>query len=122
MARVTPTRIAEDNEQARLAEIVGKMNDLFSGDLSEADLVDTLTTWRGKLLENETLAAQAASNTESQFAMGDFKDILTDIVIEGQESHNRIADQLLRDERIFAAMQGMLAGMVYKAFRQERGA
>ena len=98
------------------------MNDLFSGDLPGADLVGALTTWRGKLLENETLAAQAASDTESQFAMGDFKNILTDIVIEGQESHNRIADQLLRDERVFAAMKGMLAEMVYKAFRQGRDA
>ena len=40
-----------------------------------------------------------------------------DIVLEGQEAHNSIADQLLKDERIMAAMQGMLATMVYKAFR-----
>lgn len=26
-------------EQVRLAEIVGKMNDLFSGDITESDLV-----------------------------------------------------------------------------------
>lgn len=32
--------------------------------------------------------------------MGDFKDILTDIVTEGQDGHNNIADQLLKDERI----------------------
>ena len=53
--------------------------------------------------------------------MGDFKDILTDIVIEGQDGHNKIADQLLKDERIFTAMQGMLATLVYKAFHQNQG-
>ena len=63
-------------------------------------------------------AAQAASNTEQQFAMGDFKDVFTDIIIEGQEAHNNIANQLLKDERVFAAMQGMLAKMVYQAFAQ----
>jgi type I restriction enzyme M protein len=51
------------------------------------------------------------------FAMGDFKDVLTDIVIEGQEAHNSIAAQLLKDERVFAAMQGMLAKMVWQQFQ-----
>lgn len=36
------------------------------------------------------------------------------IVIEGQEAHNNIAAQLLKDERIFTAMQGMLAKMVWQ--------
>ena len=107
----------QTDEQKKLSEIVSRMNDLFSGDLSEADLVGNVATISGKLMENETLAAQAANNSESQFAMGDFKDILTDIVIEGQEAHNAIADQLLKDERIFAAMQGMLAKMVWQKFQ-----
>lgn len=111
---------AVDDEQRKLSEIVEKMNDLFSGSLTEADLVGYVTTIKGKLLENETLAEQAANNSEHQFAMGDFKDILTDIIIEGQEGHNKIADQLLKDDRIFAAMQGMLAKMVYQAFAKQQ--
>ena len=90
------------------------MNDLFAGDLSDADLVGYVTTIKGKLLESATLAKQAANNSEEQFAMGDFKEILTDIVIEGQENHNKIAEQLLKDDRVFAAMQGMLATAVYQ--------
>lgn len=108
-----------DEEQKKLSEIVGKMNDLFSSDLSEADLVGYVTTIRGKLMENETLAAQATNNSEEQFALGDFKDILTDIIIDGQEGHNRMADQLLKDDRIFAAMQGMLAKMVWQQFKRQ---
>ncbi len=105
------------DEQKRLSEIVDRMNDLFSGDLSEADLVGYVTTLKGKLLENETLAEQARNNTARQFELGDFKDILTDIIIESQEGHNKIADQFLKDERIFTAMQAMLAKMVYTALR-----
>lgn len=107
---------AAEDEEKRLAEIVQKMNDLFSGDLSEADLVGYVTTLSGKLLENETLAQQAKANTEEQFAMGDFRDIMTDLILDSQDAHNNIADQLLKDDRIFAAMQGMLAKMVFKAF------
>ncbi len=110
------TGTAAEDEKKRLSEVVGKMNDLFSGDLSEADMVGYVTTIKGKLLENETLAKQAEANTEEQFAMGDFKNILTDVVLDSQGAHNNIADQLLKDERIFAAMQGMLAKMVYQAF------
>ena len=100
---------------------IGPMNDLFAGDLSEADMVGYVTTIQGKLLENKTLAAQAATNNEEQFALGDFKTILTDIILDGQEGHNRIAEQMLKDERTFTAMQGLLARAVYAAFRERAG-
>lgn len=107
---------AHADEQKRLAEIVEKMNDLFSGNLTEGDLVGYVTTLKGKLMEDETLAEQASNNTEEQFAMGDFKDRLADIILDTQEAHNSIADQLLKDPRIFTAMQAMLAKMVYQGF------
>src|SRR5690606_17972623 len=44
------------DEKKPLAEIVGKMNDLFAGDLSEADMVGYVTTIKGKLMEDATLA------------------------------------------------------------------
>jgi type I restriction enzyme R subunit len=113
---------SQDDEQKELSEIVAKMNDLFSGNISEADFIGYVTTMAEKCLGNETLAEQAAHNTEQQFEMGDFKDIFTDIIIEGQEAHNNIAGQLLKDERIFAAMQGMLARMVWKKFQAGRSA
>jgi type I restriction enzyme R subunit len=52
--------------------------------------------------------------------MGDFKDRLTDIILDSQDAHNSIAGQLLKDERIFAAMQGMLAKMVYREFAKQQ--
>lgn len=110
---------AVDDEKRKLVELVEKMNDLFAGNLTEADLVGYVTTLKGKLLESDVLAAQAASNTATQFALGDFKNVMTDIIIDSQDGHNRIADQLLKDERVFAAMQGMLAKMVYDAFRAQ---
>lgn len=113
------TGSAVDDEKQKLAEIVGKLNDLLSGDLTEADMVGYVTTLQGKMLENETLAEQARNNSEEQFGLGDFKNIMTDLIIDGQEAHNNIADQLLKDERVFTAVQGMLARMVYKAFNSQ---
>ncbi len=113
---------AQDDEKKQLAEIVGVMNDLFGGDVSESDMVGYITTLKGKLLENEDLAAQAANNSEAQFALGTFKEAMTDAVIDSQESHNKIADQMLKDERVFTAMMGVLAKQVYKAFSERKAA
>lgn len=114
------TGAAVDDEKKQLAEIVGVMNDLFSGDITEADMVGYVTTLTGKLLENEELAAQAENNSETQFGLGSFKDALTDAVIDSQDSHNKIADQLLKDERAFSAMMGMLAKQVYREFQRRK--
>lgn len=54
--------------------------------------------------------------------IGDFKDVLTGIVIDAQDAQNSIADQLLKDERIFGVMQRMLAKMVWQQFQRGTGA
>ena len=112
------TGAAPEDIRIALKEIVSKMNDLFSGNITETDFIGSVTTWSGHLATNDKLAAQARSNSEEQFAMGDFKDAFTDIVIEAQDAHNTIADQLLKDERIFGVMQKMVAKMVWKQFQQ----
>lgn len=105
---------APPDENKALREIIQRMNDLFSGDIAEADFVGALTTWKGHLLANETLAEQARSNSEEQFELGDFKAVFTGIVIDAQDAQNHIADQLLKDDRTFSVMQKMLARMVWQ--------
>lgn len=51
--------------------------------------------------KGERYAAQARNNREVQSAMEDFKEAFAEIVIEAQDAHNHIAEQLLKDERIF---------------------
>lgn len=114
----TGTGSAPEDIRVALKEIVSKMNDLFSGHITESDFIGAVSTWQGRLATNEKLADQARNNSEEQFAMGDFKDAFTDIVIEAQDAHNNIADQLLKDERIFGVMQKMVAKMVWKQFQQ----
>jgi hypothetical protein len=72
------------------------------------------------LLADETLAEQAKANTEEQFAMGSFRDAFMDVVVDAQDAQNNIADQMLKDPRIFGAVEGMLAKMLYQQFLQGR--
>lgn len=80
-----------------------KTNALLLAHFTESDFVGAVSPWPGRLAENEKLAAQDRNNSVEQFAMGDFKDAFTDIVIEAQDAHNRSAKQLLKDERIAGA-------------------
>ena len=116
------TGAAPEDERKELREIVAKMNDLFSGDITEADFIGSVTTWQGRLMTSERLADQARNNTEEQFAMGDFKDEFTDVVIEAKDAQNHIADQLLKDERIMGVIQKMVAKMVWQKFQQSGAA
>lgn len=115
------TGSAPEDEKKALREIVAKMNDLFAGYISESDFIGAVTAWEGHLVKNEKVAAQARNNCEEQFAMGDFKDAFTDIVIDAQDAHNQIAVQLLKDERVFGVMQKMMAKMVWQKFQPSSG-
>jgi type I restriction enzyme R subunit len=103
----------KDLESQRLSEIVGRMNDLFSGDLSEADKVAYATHIRGKLLENDKLAEQAQGNTLEQFKLGDFDRVFSDVVIEGLDKYQDMASQVLNNERIRDELKSAMVKWVY---------
>ncbi|MDC8771757.1 type I restriction endonuclease subunit R [Roseateles albus] len=107
-----------EDEHKELREIVSKMNDLFAGEITEADFIGAVTAWKGHLMANEALAEQAVNNSEEQFSMGDFKDAFMDVVIDAKDAQNSIADQLLKDSRVFGVMQRMLAKMVWQQFQK----
>ena len=109
-----------DPQLARLAEIIQRMNDLFEGALSEADLLSYATHIRDKLLEHPTLAQQAQHNTKEQFALGDFRTIMLDTVVDGLERYQSMAGQVLGNERIREGFAAVLLDSVYAALR-ERG-
>ena len=105
---------APADERKELGEIVAKMSDLFTGEVTEADFIGLVTTWKGHLMASEALAEQPKNNSKEQFSMSDFKDAFMDVVIDAKDAQNSIADQLLKDERLFGVMQWMLAKMVWQ--------
>jgi type I restriction enzyme R subunit len=65
---VAPAQV-QDKTKIALAELIAKVNDLFEGDLTPGDkLVYVNDVIKGKLMESEKLAEQAANNTKEQFA------------------------------------------------------
>jgi len=82
-----------DDPLERLSRIIKKMNELFAGQLTNADYQAYATHLLGKLAENPVLAEQAQANdTVAQFAQGDYRKALTSAVVEALTSHSAMAD------------------------------
>ena len=80
----------QDKDKALLSEIIAKLNDLFTGDLSEEDKVTYVrAVIRGKLLESTTLQQQATANSKEQFgASPDLGTALMDAIISALDAHH----------------------------------
>ena len=109
-----------DPHLAKLAEIIQQMNDLFEGELSEADMIGLVTHISERMIANPVLAQQAEHNSKEQFALGDFRKIMLDTVVDGLESYQSMAGQVLSNERTREGFAIVLLDIVYAALR-ERG-
>ena len=86
-------------------EIIEKVNDLFEGELTDQDkLVYVNNVIKGKLLESETLAQQAANNTKEQFANS------PDLDSELHERHHGCARRAHDDEHAGAELRAGAGG------------
>ncbi|MCB9595077.1 MAG: type I restriction endonuclease subunit R [Sandaracinaceae bacterium] len=104
------TGAVQEPEKARLAEIIEKVNTLFEGELTDGDkLVYVNDVLLGKLLESETLAKQAASNTKEQFAASpDLNAEILNAIMEALDAHTAMSTQALGSERIRVGLRDIL--------------
>jgi type I restriction enzyme R subunit len=111
--------LPHDPQLASLAALIEQLNELFAGDLSDADLITYARHITGKLLENPVLAQQAATNTKEQFATGDFADAFLNSVVDGLGSYQSMADQVLRSEKTRQGFERLVLDLVYHGLRQQ---
>lgn len=102
----------QDKEKVLLAEIVEKLNDLFQGDVTDDDrLIYVNNVLKGKLLENATLAQQAASNTKEQFASSPaLADAIRDAIMDAFEAHSSMSKQALGSAHVRQGLADVLLG------------
>lgn len=110
-----------DKEKALLAEIIARVNDLFEGDLSDDDkLIYVNNVIKGKLLESEVLAEQAANNTKEQFANSpDLANEILYAIMDALAAHSTMSKQALESDRVQRGLKDILldqAGL-YEALR-----
>jgi type I restriction enzyme R subunit len=101
----------------RLREIIQKMNDLFEGELTDADQINFVNHIRDKMLENPVLAQQAAANKRDQFAASpDFHEAMMTAVVNAYDNHMSMSEQVLKKDNVKAGLKEILKDLVYEAF------
>lgn len=115
------TGSVQEKQKDYLALIIEKVNGLFEGDLSDTDqLVYVNGALKGKLLENDLLVQQAASNSKEQFANSpDLGKALMDAIMDAFEAHQSMSTQALGSERVRQGLRDILLGpaQLYEALR-----
>ena len=106
------TGMVRDEEKVRLGEIIEKVNDLFSGDLTDSDkLVYVNNVLKGKMLESEVLKKQAGSNSKQQFASSpDLHAELDAAIIDALDAHQEMSTQALNSKTVRRGLVELLLG------------
>jgi len=102
-----------------LSLIIQKMNELFSGNLTQADFRGYATTLISKLVEDATLREQAEANdTVEAFGNGAYESTLNQAVVEALENHSMMAEQALKHPQVIKGLANLLLEDVYQRLRQ----
>jgi len=117
--RLTPptdlgSALGGDPVRAQLAAIIRRMNELFEGDLTDADFLNFTNYVRDKMVENPVLQQQARANSKEQFALGEFQAALTRATIATLGNHRAMAEQVFADERKRAGFGAILLDLVWE--------
>lgn len=118
------TGSVQDKEKALLSQIVDKLNDLFTGDLTDNDQLSYALTVKNKMLEDSTLIQQANSNLKKQFANSPtLMKSLIDAIIDAHDAHSEMSRQALSSEVIRQGLKDVLMGpgQLYEALQNIDG-
>ncbi len=100
-------------EQVYLSEIIQRLNTVFEGELTDADIVSYTTHIRDKMLESEVVRQQARANTQEHLLLSpDFERELQNVIIAAMANHMSMSKQLLGNEEKMAYFRRVIAHML----------
>lgn len=111
----------KDPEKELLSAIVGHMNLLFEGELTDDDMLNYARTITDKVRENKKVVQQVANNTKEQAMMGGFADAINDAVIDSLDAHQNLATQVLNEDRIKKGLADIVYGLLAKSLNAGGG-
>ena len=98
-----------------LAEVIEKINDLFSGDHPDSSVRSVVTHVKDRLEDSETLQQQAQNNSLAQFsASPDLHSEFLTAVIGAMDSSADLSAQILNNPELSQKLLGELVPLIYK--------
>lgn len=96
-------------DKVALEAIIEKLHELFPGVTDQDKLVYVNNVIKGKLLESDTLKAQAASNTKEQFASSpDLGSALVNAIIDALDAHRAMSTRALNSADVRESLMDIL--------------
>ncbi len=114
--------VGRDPEKELLSQIVGHMNALFEGELTDDDMLNYARTIKDKVMENSKVVEQVNNNSKEQAMMGGFAEAINDAVIESLDAHQNLATQVLGEERIRTGFANIVYELISAGLKQVNGA
>lgn len=110
----------QEKDKVLLAEIIAKVNDLFTGNFTEGDVIGLMTTGKLKLIESEILVEQSKNNTKEQFENSpDLDAIFDNTLMDLSAAQNAMIKQALASKEIRKGLLKIMLGpgQLYEALR-----
>ena len=112
------TGTVKDPEMVALAEVIEKINDLFSGDHPESSVNNVVTHVKDRLQESETLQQQAQHNTLAQFsASPDLHSEFISAVIGAMASSEDLSTQIINNPDLSQKLLAELVPIIYRGLK-----
>jgi type I restriction enzyme R subunit len=112
------TGTVHDPEMVALAEVIEKINDLFSGDHPESSVENVVTHVKDRLEESQTLQQQAQNNSLAQFsASPDLHNEFMVAVIGAMESSEDLSKQIINNPDLSQKLLAELLPIIYKGLK-----
>jgi len=102
----------QEKEKALLSAIIEKLNELFTGELSDDDKVVYVgTVIKSKLMESKILQQQAANNSKEQFSNSpDLASAQQNAIIDALDAHQSMSSQAINNPDLQKRMLELLLG------------
>jgi type I restriction enzyme R subunit len=117
-AKEAGTGSVKDPELVALAEVIEKINDLFSGDHPDSSVKNVVTHVKERLEESETLQQQAQHNSLAQFsASPDLHSEFMTAVIGAMASSEDLSTQIINNPDLSQKLLAELVPIIYKGLK-----
>lgn len=117
-AKEAGTGSVKDPELVALAEVIEKINDLFSGDHPDSSVKNVVTHVKERLEESETLQEQAQHNSLAQFsASPDLHSEFMTAVIGAMASSEDLSTQIINNADLSQKLLAELVPIIYKGLK-----
>lgn len=103
-------------DKVYLSELIKELNDLFEGELTDADIINYTNSIKDKVLESQIIKKQALANTKDRLIISpDFEGEFTKAIIGQMGINQKMSEQILNDKEKRSKFSSLVVDMIYRS-------